>query len=220
MTDHRIGRLMVTCEIFFTFKTNDYLMYLEFHSIASKNKISKLVMNKEDIKKHVIPDLLSVLFNKTIVMNVLGEFLSRIRFERSNLYFKPAVLHARNKIESFVFANKLRGSTESLCWLEKRHQEQQIVGQYTKKFDKTFVVMTVFKVINLNGYEVEVYVPRVQKRFFFQIFNEEVLEIDSKTVQQIYQAAASEIKTLAEVSKGDYKKVKEGIFEIIVKFFD
>jgi hypothetical protein len=193
-------------------------MYLEFHSISSKNKIAKMALNKEDIKKHISNSMLGILFNKAKVLEVLGEFLARLRFERSNLYFKPAVLHARNKKESFVFINKLRGSTATDTWLEKRHQEQQIIGQYVKKFDKIFVIMTVYKVVNLDGYEVEVYAPRVQKKFFFQIFNEEVLEIDSRTVQKIYQAASNEIKTLAEVNKGDYRKVKEGILEIMVTY--
>ena len=216
ITDHRIGRLIVTCDIFFSFRSMDIFIYLEIHSIASKNKISKLALNKEDIERHLAKDLLSFLFKKDQVIRAISGFLSRLRFDRASLYYKPVIVHVKNKHENYVFVNRLRGSTTKSAWLEKRHQEQQIVGQYVKRFDKMFVILTVFKVVNLDGFEVEIYVPRIQKRFFFQIFNEEMLEIDSKTVQQIYQIGSNDIKVLAELHRGDYKKIKESIFEQMV----
>jgi hypothetical protein len=220
MKDRSMGRLAITCEVFYTFRTADYFLYIEMHPLERSNKMLKLILNKADIAGHICADLMSFLFDKPKIIRVLENFLARLWFERTSLYYKPAISYTKSDHEDYVFVNRQRCSRSNTTWLEKRHREQSIVGQYVKRFGKMYTIVTVYKVVNFLGFEIEIYVPRIQKRFFFQIFNQEVLDIDGLTVDKIYQITSDDFKSLVEKNRGDYKKVKEGIAALMVNFRD
>jgi hypothetical protein len=216
MIDKYLGRVNVLCEIYFTFKNFDALMYLEFQIPKSKNTILKLVLNHKDIQIHISPSIQDFIRDKVEVRRLLYGFLKRVVFVKAANYMKVAVQYKRRKGHVYQYSNCFRNSNESHIWLEKRHMEQEVIGQFVKKFWNYFSIFTVFKVTNINGFEVEVYFPKVQKRFLFQMFNDEIQLIDRATIQKVYEIGGEDIKTLTMMHKGDYKKVKEEIWRIMV----
>lgn len=219
MRDNSMGRLSVVCEVFYTFTVLDVLMYFEFQANSSKNIILKLALNKNDIELHITSNIRSILFDRVLLNRAISGFLERVSFIRTPMYMRPVVQYRRHKGTLYQYENTFRGSLVTEFWLEKVAREQKVVNQYVKRFGKFYAVLTVFKVTNIDGFEVEVYFPKGQKRFIFQMFNEELMLIDMNTIQRLYEVSSEEIRVLAEVNKGDYRKVKAEIWDIVVGLF-
>lgn len=216
IVDHALGRINVLCETYFTFRNFDVIMYFEFQITKSKNNLLKMVLNYKDIQTHLSSYIKDFIRDKVEMRELISEFLRKIVFVKGPIYMKPSLYYKRRKGLVYHYSNCFRDSIEKNGWLEKRQMEQEVIGQFVRKFWNFYSIFTVYKVTNLQGFEVEVYFPRVQKRFLFQMFNDEIQLIDKATVQRIYEIGGEEIKVLAKVHKGDYKLVKDSIGSLVV----
>lgn len=217
INDSRLGRLAIVCEIYYTFRHFDIVMYFEIQAMTSKNMIMKLALNKNDVETHVSSGIKDIVYDRVKLNKHIADFLERVSFIRTPLYMRPCVQYNRQKGNMYQFENTFKGSLVKDTWLEKVAIEQTVVAQYIRQFGKFYAIFTIFKVTNISGFEVEVYFPKGQKRFVFQMFNEELMLIDKITIQRLYQVGSEDIRMLATANKGDYKMIKADIYKIMVR---
>lgn len=216
-TDDAMGRLSVTCDLFYTFHSFDCYLYLEFAAHARRNVVLKLVLNLHDLLYHVSKDLQQRLFDKRWMAQKLQAFLAHVSFKRSKIYSKACVEYTRPDLRlSSTYLNIFRCSSEKRGFLEKRTDQRVMVGQFVRRFEGRFAVVTVMRNAPFKQYDLEVYFPRTQKRFIFAIFDDELLRFDRSIVLKIFEVGASEILYIIEDESFNYQKVIESIKRVKV----
>jgi hypothetical protein len=215
--DDTMGRLSVTCDLFYTFHSFDCYLYLEFASHARRNVVLKLVLNLPDILFHVSRDLPAHIFDRGWMAQKLQAFLAHVCFKRSKIYSKACVEYTRPDLrQSSTYLNVFRCSSEKRGFLEKRSDHRVIVGQFVRRFEQRYAVVTVMRNQPFRQYDLEVYFPQTQKRFIFVIFDDELLRFDRSIVLKIFAVGASEILYIIEDESFNYQKVIESIKRVKV----
>ena len=215
--DDTMGRLSVTCDLFYTFHSFDCYLYVEFASHAKPNVLLKLVLNLQDILYHVSKDLRDHLFDKGWLAHRLQAFLLHVGFKRSKIYSKACVEYRRPDLQLHkTYLNVFKCSSEKQRFLEKRTDHRTIVGQFVRRFEQKYAVVTVMRNQQFKQYDLEVYFPQTQKRFIFVIFDDELLRFDRSIVLKIFEVGASEILYIIEDESFNYQRVIESIKRVKV----
>lgn len=216
LTDNHYGRLAAQCDLYYTFREKQACMSISLCSLGHRNVVLKLLLAYDDICRHIHPNLMEELFDKGLVIRKLQDFLGRLSFERATLYSRPLVVARRSSSGHLTAA--FAGSCRRGCknFLEYCKIQRDVVGQFAFRLQKTFLIATVFRHRSAKQHDVELYCPKTQKRFYFEMFNDELLRMDRLIVNKIYQLSSSEIMFLAEASKFDYRTLLEAIRQNIV----
>lgn len=218
--DKVIGIMVVTATLFYTFKNFDCLLYLEFQPSNSKNIVHKIALNKLDLEAHVSKQIREFIHNKPKLVHLLEKLVDSIDICRQSLYSRPMIRYTPKSRAStpLYFINKHRRSQAEDRWTERLLQENSILGQFTKRFGKYYAICTVRRLAYSKGFEAEIYFTKLQKRFGFTIFNEELLELDKDLLHKIYEISSAEILYIIEQKKFNYQEILAEITKLQEEF--
>lgn len=217
LNDGQYGRLTAECSLFYTFREPDIWLLASFASTGKRNTNWKLALAKADLETHVHPNFMNIIFDRGVLIKALQTFLQRLSFERDQLYYAPLIVHKKSATGHVLsgYSNLVK-KTSGSSFLEFRKIQREVVCQFVFRVQKFFIMTTVFRHRSSKQHDIELYFPKTQKRFCFEMFNDELLRMDRQIVSQIYPLTSSEIMFLAEVSKFDYRALLLAIKDAIV----
>jgi len=191
--DAKFGSTIVNVQVMYTFRNFDCFVYMEFIPFSTKSIVLKMLLNSEDIKRHIKGDIKEILFVKVKLIGALQEFVDRVVFLRSKLYTKPC-LKGKNRLLQLpeIDGNKFRCALDSKRSLQRSVLESVVVGQFAKRFGKEYIIITVSRHIKLKHFSLELYYPRLLVKYEVNIYDEEMLGLEKYardpnfTMQEIY----------------------------------
>lgn len=209
------GRMIVKVDLFFTFHEEfNCMACLEFSPCSSKNVCLKLIMNKKDIEFHVRRDFRHILTQTKQVVREMQELVNRVTFFREFLFSKPAIAYRSNHSKAFenIYMNFFKCSRVQNMWTEKRLQAGKMVGQYVQRFGALYAVCTVWR--RDLVFQLELYFPRLLKRYSLEIFDRELVGIDRDILKKLYEVPTSEILYVIEQNCFNYQRVKNELIKM------
>jgi hypothetical protein len=214
------GRQAARCRLFFSFRARAACLCVDVAATGQRHAMLKLVLASDDVRKHVHADILQIVFDRGAVIKCVQAFLAKVVFERAMLYSRPMVVHKRSSAGHIMsaFVNVFRRDKGKASFLEFKKIQREVISQFVFRLRKLYMVVTVFRHRSAKQHDIELYCPKTQKRFYFEMFNDELLRMDQIIVNKIYQLSSSEIMFLAETSNFDYRALLSAIRKNIVNF--
>lgn len=212
--DDFYGRLSVVISVFATFHGSfDCYMMLEIRLCTNKNQSYQLLMNLKDVRTHVAKDVERLIRNKEGFIKALQSFVAHVQFIRSRIYHKPCLLYFENRGERLrsIHTNNLRCSTSWDKCLEHKYEECEVVGQYFKRFDRRYCLVTVFKHLIFKQFSVELYFAGTNKRFTFELFNDELLVLDKEVLRDVFETSSLELVQHLQTAGCNYCLFKQAL---------
>lgn len=218
LRDPSHGKLIATCDLFYTFRTRDCYLHVSLASASRRSLMLKLLLNREDIAAHLHEDILSIVYERVLMADLIQRFVDSIGFLRCGLYTKAVVRYKASDTGAIkdCFMNMYKHAMANKYCLRRIKSQREVVCQVVKRFRHLYAVVTVRRHLHCEEYDIEMYFPQTQKRFCFEIFSEELLRLDKNIIQRVYELPSAELLYIIDNTGYCYQKVRAAIFKQLV----